>query len=552
KFTASGSVILRARAEQHAPGEHALHLAVEDTGVGIPADRLDRLFQSFTQVDASTTRRFGGTGLGLAIVRRLVEHMCGRVWVESEVGVGSTFHVRLLAAEAGKVERQRTVPLPAALCGRRALVVDDHAVNRQILESHLGGWGMVVEQAASAAEALEHFAKGARFDVVVTDHRMPERDGLDLALAIAGLALPKPPRIVLSSSSAYSKSEITRRRIPIDGYLAKPVRRAPLFDLLVRLLDDARLPTSAHPPVASIDLLLGERHPLRILLAEDNTVNQKVALGLLAKLGYRADVAADGVEALAALERQVYDVLLLDVNMPRLDGLAAARRIRDERSAEARPHMIAMTAEALAGDRERCLEAGMDDYVSKPVRIEELADALVRAAEQRGVAEVTPETIDAQAPTDAFVEPGELLCATDLDTLRDAVGDEVADKIVSDYVESSVGWLSDLTYAIRTCDLERARRLAHDLKSTSRLVGALRAATLASDLELRARNGAMGDPQPALRELDRVLAAAHSLLLSYRATAPRLSSLTLADPPSDAARRRSSVPPAAQSTPRAA
>ncbi len=560
KFTSAGSVLLRARADHDAPGEYRLHIAIEDSGVGIPADRIERLFQSFTQVDASTTRRFGGTGLGLAIVRRLVEQMCGRVWVESELGRGSTFHVQLRVAEASKIERHGDFQRPSALLERRALVVDDHPVNRQILQSHLRGWGMVVECAASVTAALAQIETSGPFDVVLTDHRMPERDGFDLALAIGTLGLARRPRIVLSSSSAYSKAEITRRGIAIDGYLAKPVKRAQLFDLLVRLVGDAAEQPCEPQPVASIDLLLGERYPLRILLAEDNPVNQKVALGLLTKLGYRADVAADGLEVLSALERQSYDVLLLDVNMPRLDGLATVRRIREHWLAGARPHVIAMTAEALAGDRERCLSAGMDDYVSKPVRIEDLADALLRGAKHRGTAELTTAATTPADPAPALAassaEQSELLCPADLETLHDAVGDEVADKIVSDYVESSVGWLSDLAYAIRTNDLDRARRLAHDLKSTSRLVGAIHAASLAGELEVRARSGALGDPQPVLCDLERVLAATHSQLLAARpaearavpAPDPNALSLSLADPPSDTARRRDP----ASATPRAA
>jgi CheY-like chemotaxis protein/HPt (histidine-containing phosphotransfer) domain-containing protein len=315
---------------------------------------------------------------------------------------------------------------------------------------------------------------------------MPESDGLDLADAIRSLGLPSPPRVVLLSSAGGGKAEARSRGTAVDGVLTKPIKPVALFELLVGVLTESGASRGAtapiHPP---IDGTLGARNPLRVLVAEDNAVNQKVALALLARLGYRADVAGDGFEALSALERQPYDVILLDVHMPRLDGLETAREVCARWPVTERPRLIAMTADALEGDRERCLDAGMSDYVSKPVRIEELADALARSV-ARGFDAAAP------APTRASdANEGDVLWADDLSLLRDSVGPDAFEAIVADYVDSSPGWLTDLETAIRAGDVSQARLLAHDLKSTSKTVGARRVATIARELEERARDGSL-------------------------------------------------------------
>ena len=387
KFTESGEIVVSIRsapvagAERKAgtDGRWEVSVDVRDTGIGIPADRIGRLFQSFTQADSTISRRFGGTGLGLAISRRLAEAMDGSLVAESSgvPGEGATFHlvVRLDAADASAVPQRRERDL-VEITGRSALIVDDNATNRRILAAQLARWSMQTRDTASPAQALEWIRAGERFDVVLLDLLMPEMDGLALADAIRAAALPAPPKLVLVSSIAMRE----RGHPALDAVLTKPVKPSALHDTLVNVLSVAG-PRDEAPQRAAerpaVDPGLAERHPLRLLLAEDNAVNRKVALRLLANMGYTADVAENGLQAIEALEAKEFDVVLMDVQMPELDGLEATRRIRS-RWPDRPVRIVAMTANAMAGDRDLCLAAGMNDYVSKPIRPPELAEALAR------------------------------------------------------------------------------------------------------------------------------------------------------------------------------
>jgi signal transduction histidine kinase/DNA-binding response OmpR family regulator/putative methionine-R-sulfoxide reductase with GAF domain len=372
KFTEQGEVVLTVRPESGDAGA-VLHFTVRDTGIGLSVAGLGRLFQKFSQADSTTTRRYGGTGLGLAISKLLAELMGGTMWAESAgPGQGSSFHFTIRAVEAALPEGTRRDFLgeQPQLLGKRILVVDDNATNRRILALQTARWGMAVRDTESPAKALE-MLNAEPFDLAVLDMHMPEIDGAMLASRIraAGHALP----LVLFSSLG--------RREASDGLfaatLAKPLRQSQLFDTLVNLLavDTAPRPAAA-PAKARIDAGMALRHPLRILLAEDNVVNQKLALRLLQQMGYRADLASNGIEAIECVERQAYDVVLMDVQMPEMDGLEASRRITARWRAGERPSIVAMTANAMQGDREECLAAGMDDYVVKPIRVDALVAAL--------------------------------------------------------------------------------------------------------------------------------------------------------------------------------
>jgi signal transduction histidine kinase/DNA-binding response OmpR family regulator len=378
KFTEVGEVVVTATTGPSDAGWRELHFAVRDTGIGIPADRIDRLFQSFSQVDASTTRKYGGTGLGLVISRRLAEMMGGRMWVESTPGVGSTFHatVRLREAET-EAGRGDSSLLP--LTDKRLLIVDDNETNRRILGLQALSWGMSPVAVASTDEAVARVGGGAVFDVAIIDFQMPHKDGVECAIALR--ALPAGARLPLLMLSSVHPTEAASRMAALSvsaeifaTVLTKPTKSA----LLCRAIGSACLPAAAPSPAlaASAEGSLAERLPLRILLAEDNRVNQKVATKMLEYLGYRAEVVANGLEVLEALARQTYDVVLMDVQMPEMDGLEATRCVR-ERWPEG-PRIIAMTANAMQGDREMCLAAGMDDYVAKPVRRDDLKAALLR------------------------------------------------------------------------------------------------------------------------------------------------------------------------------
>ncbi len=375
KFTERGEVIVHVDSERAGQGEHRVHLAVRDTGIGVPQDRMDRLFESFTQVDASTSRRYGGTGLGLAISKRIVELMGGTIWAESAEGRGSTFHIDLVASEAEIPARAGLDDALPQLAAKRILVVDDSATNREIMSRQMRSWGMEAVAVALPSEALALIEAGEQFDLAALDLVMPEMDGFELAREIrrrrGGRELPL---VLLASIADFPRARTTEEFIV---QLAKPVRASQLYNALVGVL--AERTEEPADIEAAADGGAAPSSSLRILLAEDNAVNQKVALRLLDKLGYQADVASNGREALEALERQRYDVVLMDVQMPEMDGLEASRRISERWPAESRPRIIAMTANAMIEDREACFAAGMDDYLAKPVRPEELANALTRA-----------------------------------------------------------------------------------------------------------------------------------------------------------------------------
>jgi CheY-like chemotaxis protein len=337
------------------------------------------LFQSFSQVDSSTTRRFGGTGLGLVISKRLAELMGGHMWVESELGKGSTFHFAIVVQPLGSKPRPWLAPSPANLVGRSLLVVDDNATNCRILVQLASAWGMRAKAAESGPDALAMLAEGEHFDVAVLDMHMPDMDGSMLAAEIRQLRSAEDMPLILLSS--LGGRDAVRNSSLFTALLTKPAKPHQLLESLASLFrtdTPGPRPVTAHPFVAAA--VAAATRPERLLLAEDNVVNQKVALLMLAKLGFRADVAADGNETMEAVLRQHYDIVFLDVQMPVLDGFEVARRLH-ERWPERRdrPWIIAITANAMQGDREACLAAGMDDYISKPIKTAELAAALERA-----------------------------------------------------------------------------------------------------------------------------------------------------------------------------
>jgi GAF domain-containing protein/CheY-like chemotaxis protein len=383
KFTEAGEVVLTVTSKALPGDKVELTCAVRDTGIGLSGEAMSRLFQSFSQADSSTTRKYGGTGLGLAISRRLSELMGGRMWAQSEgQGKGSTFFVSIVApiGNLAATRQREFVGVQPGLQGKRVLVVDDNATNRRVLTLQTSKWGMAPRATESPREALRWLEDGQAFDLAIVDMHMPEMDGVALARAMrsSGATLP----LVLFSS--LGRREVDQDEKLFAAFLTKPIRQSQLFDTLVGLLDVAAAPQAA--PVAAaprFDPELAARHPLRILLAEDNVVNQKLALRLLQQMGYRADLASNGLEAVESVERQPYDVVLMDVQMPEMDGLDAARAICAKWAAHERPRIIAMTANAMQGDREQCLAAGMNDYVTKPIRVDQLVAALGSVAARK-------------------------------------------------------------------------------------------------------------------------------------------------------------------------
>ncbi|MEM8862865.1 MAG: response regulator, partial [Chloroflexota bacterium] len=381
KFTEEGEIKVSTSASQVDENRFQYQFIVSDTGIGIPQNRLNRLFKSFSQVDASTTRKFGGTGLGLAISKTLAELMGGEMWVSSQEGAGSKFYFTIecpLSTEPITGQSFKFKESKNALLNKHFLIVDDNETNRIILEKQLAGFGGTSQSVSSGAEALAVISDGGQFDLAILDMHMPEMDGATLAEQIK-TKFPQAnfPLVMLSS---MGQSLTPKYRSYFQAKLHKPVKLSQFITTLLRVFNQSAV-NDKHQSAASekeLDESFASTYPLRILLVEDNVVNQKVALRMLQKLGYTADVASNGVEAVQSLRRQPYDLLLMDEQMPEMDGVEATKIIIEEWREE-RPLIIAMTANAMQGDKERFLSVGMDGYVSKPVKISVLAEEIERS-----------------------------------------------------------------------------------------------------------------------------------------------------------------------------
>jgi len=473
KFTHHGEVLVTVDAKALEPEVCLVHFAVKDTGIGIPEDRLGALFQSFSQVDASTTRKYGGTGLGLAISKRLAELLGGGMWVESQVGQGSTFHFTVRANTAAAGHRAYPVEGSPLLTGRRILVVDDNTTNRRILVKHALQWGMLPSAAASAVEALDLVRHGHAFDIGILDMAMPEMDGMGLALEIRRYRDPKAlPLIMLTSMGQRDKSK-SWERAGFAAHLYKPIKPSLLYDALIGTLED--LSEAAPRPRVEIqlDADMARRLPLSILVAEDNAVNQKVTLRILQRMGYRADLAANGMEVLDALERQNYDLILMDVHMPELDGIETTRRIVQRFGDGRRPRIIAMTADAMLGDRDKCLEAGMDGYLSKPIYIQELKAALESTASTLASADRSGEGVLDSARIHL------------LRGLSHAGRRQLLDQLIANFEQDSPRNVGGLWQAISSRDAQALRDAVRRFKSGLDNLGATRMSRICDRLERR-------------------------------------------------------------------
>jgi CheY-like chemotaxis protein/HPt (histidine-containing phosphotransfer) domain-containing protein len=466
-----------------------LHIAVTDTGIGIPPDKLNAIFDAFVQADGSTTRKYGGTGLGLAISRRLVELMGGRIWVESEMGKGSTFHftARLDVQEGPAKWRPGE---PEDLHNLRVLIVDDHATNRRILEEMVGSWRMLPTAVASAASGLQELVRAAEagepFPVVILDAMMPETDGFTLAERIKAHPVLCATNILMLTSGAQPGEAARCRELGIAVYLLKPVKHSELLDgILTALRFELREGTRG---IVAADTSARQQRKLRILLVEDNPVNQKLAVTLLEKQGHTVQVAGNGRQGLAALgvrdgeplPAPPFDVVLMDVQMPEMDGLEAVSRLRTaEMGTGRRIPVIAMTAYAMKGDRERCLTAGMDSYVSKPIHPQQLFEAL---------STLVPGVVSTPAPTPVAMQTDHLLDPAV--ALARVGGDEkLLRELVGLFKKECPGWMAMARSAIERGDAKELRRAAHTVKGTVGTFGARAAFEAAEQLETMGRTG---------------------------------------------------------------
>jgi CheY-like chemotaxis protein len=486
------------------------------------------------------TRRYGGTGLGLAISKRLVEVMGGSIWVQSDgiAGQGTAFHFTIRTQPAEPTHVALTYPHGAQppLSDKRVLVVDDNPTNRQILILQMQGWGMTATAVASAAQALDLIQRGPMFDVAILDMQMPDVDGLQLAAALR--TNPPTSGLPLIMLTSIGQRENDPRFKEFAAFLTKPIKASHLYNVLVAVFlgefnEAVARPASLPVEKYVVDEHMGERLPLRILLAEDNLTNQKLALLLLERLGYRAAVVENGLQVLAELQRQVYDTVLMDVQMPELDGIEATRRIREEFPPERQPHIIAVTANAMRRDREICLAAGMNDYISKPIELRELLETLGHAralldlqrsgdqapeavpllptlkagsgllgragqapatAENTGPAGAQPETT-LTAP--AVIDPAAL------GRLKDTLGKRVSmlPGLIGIFLDDAVKLQTQARQAYEQKELESLRRAAHTLKSSSANFGATTLSAMCKDLELRVKAGELGDVEARLAQI---------------------------------------------------
>jgi signal transduction histidine kinase/DNA-binding response OmpR family regulator len=526
KFTADGEVVVRVVLVAQTAGDAALSICVQDTGIGIAASAQEKIFEHFAQADGSTTRDHGGTGLGLAICRRLLRLMGGGIRVESAVGEGSKFFIELRLPTADTV--MPPAASSAALDGVRVLVVDDNRCNREILRQQLQGWGMDVSCAAGGAEALRLLADAAQagrpFALAALDMHMPRMDGLQLAREIQGLPWLPPPRLMMLSSTYASADPQVRQGLSILRHVNKPVRRADLLRVVTDILGTA--PGGAEPPRTApedrADRLQG-----RVLLVEDNAINQRVASAMLKRLVLTVELAAHGGEAVAMVRDQAFDLVLMDCQMPVMDGFEATRQIRaweagGGRGAAALP-IVALTANAMAGDREACVAAGMSDYLAKPLGGARLASLLARhlaaapgdpaAAPAAPAAPATPDT--APSP-DAVFDPSAL---NGLPMVADGSEPEFALQVLEQFMQGSTETLDLCRRAVAGGDDAAALRAVHTLKSTSAQIGALALAARADDLEMRLRSGERCD-EPGVAQLHAEHQRALQAIAAHLARAP--------------------------------
>ncbi|WP_020475639.1 response regulator [Zavarzinella formosa] len=516
KFTASGEVVVRVEHAASEGGGERLRFGVRDTGIGIPKEKQATIFDAFTQADGSTTREYGGTGLGLTISSRLVELMGGRIWVESEPGKGSEFCFEA-SFERHESSQERLIPRPpVSLRGASVLVVDDNATNRKVLGETLRLWEAVPTCVDSGKAALAELRRaidaGKPYKLVLLDAMMPEMDGFMVAEAIAKEpALAEAPIMMLTSADRQGDAARCRS-LGLVAHLVKPIKSTELLRVITAALGNIPADSDA-TPVTKKTVTPGQpvepagHRVLRILLAEDNPVNQRVAVRMLEKMGHTIIVANHGGEALAAMSGDRFDIVLMDVQMPEMDGFEATRQIRENEAVTGRrTPVVAMTAHAMKGDRERCLAAGMDDYLSKPVRKEELAKILgdVAAAETPSV-EPPDQAEASETPEEVFDYPA-VLAQFDGDT-------DLFAEIVTLFLTDGAGLVEDIRKGLSSGNAGEVRRAAHSLKGTTGYLGGGSAEETAKRLELIAANGDLtaapavfGELEHQVRRLSKALA----------------------------------------------
>ena len=527
KFTEAGHVSVNVDTEERGEGKALFHFSVTDTGIGIPAEKQAGLFEIFMQADSSTTRRYGGSGLGLAISKQFVELMGGKIGLRSEPGKGSTFWLELTLP----LSEKREVPAsrPASLRGLRVLIVDDNAVNRHVVDEQIKQWSMRSTAVASGAEALralrEAYVAGDLFQFGLLDFNMPEMDGEVLARAIKSDRALAGTVLLLLTSAGQRGDAKRMTEAGFAGYLTKPIRASLLMDALAtawaslgkevplitrHLLAERRVSAAAEP--------LGESEAIqaRVLVVEDNPVNQRLVRLMLERMGCRVDPAANGKEAVEMARNLPYDIVFMDCQMPEMDGYQATREIRSRETGARHLPIVALTAGAMEGDREKALQAGMDDYLTKPVQREDLHRALGRWLRSLPAATppVAPPASDRAAPEDldAFLET--------LQNLREGIGEEGVAATLPGFFRRTAETIALLRQAVTSNDVSEVRRLSHDLKGSCGTVGAKSMAKISVELEAEMELGSVADAIALVDSLQRLCVHLEDAFAKYRGTAP--------------------------------
>ncbi|HLP91487.1 MAG TPA: response regulator [Nostocaceae cyanobacterium] len=505
KFTDSGEVIITITAkkitteQQNHNSIYEIEFAVKDTGIGISSEKIHRLFKPFTQIDSSMTRKYGGTGLGLVISKRLSEMMGGKIWVDSQEGRGSTFYFTITAPVSNDDKLSNLINSAPQLTGKKLLIIEHHPINRKFLTLQTKSWGMIADTTVSATEAIKILTQAKQFDIAILDIQNAEIDGLVLAKNIRQQPGYQNLPILLLKDLGNTEIDYHTESMQGVAFLYKPLKKSQLYNALLSLLNQRpiKFNLSDHNNLQRYPYL-GDDLPMRILVAEDHPVNVKMVLLILEKLGYRADVVGNGLEVLSALQRQSYDVILMDIQMPEMDGLEATSKIRQSQFSSLQPRIIAMTANAMQGDREICLQAGMDDYISKPIRIEELVKVLTQCPLdlKMNFSKQKSMNIDRknQQPLDKILIPdhGNIIDRHILESVREMAGKDATTflaQMITIYLQETTKLLAVMQVAVEQKDVTTLQQAAHKLKSSSASVGALTLANLCKEMEAISRAG---------------------------------------------------------------
>jgi PAS domain S-box-containing protein len=504
KFTEKGEIFVSVDKIQQEDNDIVLQYSVKDSGIGIPNDKLQKIFQSFTQVDSSTTRKYGGTGLGLAICKRLVELMGGKIWVESVKGEGSTFYftikTKISHINPPKIFLKSSLP---ALKNKRVLIVDDNDTNLQILTLQCRNWGMIPRAASRGEDALAWLANNDPFDIAILDMLMPEMDGMELSRRIRELRTKEELPIIMLTSAGTLDVDKSETKILLSALVSKPIKQSQLYNIIVNtILKDDKIEIEKEKNVV-LNKELSKSFPIKILVAEDNIINQKLILKILSQLGYKADVVGNGIEVIETLKRQRYDLILMDIQMPEMDGLEATRYINANWKSDEKPTIVAMTANVMHGDKDKCINAGMDDYLGKPVLIEDVQKIIIKWANFAKTRKVVKRR---NIKTSLMLDSDIIYGLKELDDSNNFK------EVINLYLEVAPALIDDIKLSFKKQEFDNLKKSAYNLKRASLNLGANRLAEVCLKVEAINGNHSYEELAQLIERLDNIYKLTHEEL----------------------------------------